>query len=84
MDLRKGFDILDYGSPPELGSVDYKTTTWSCLSGIACLHVCSTTRSCFGACYRSSSPENPATLSRRFVLQTFIFFLPRLDESGIS
>ena len=43
----------------------------------------SRTSSRFGACYRSSSPENPATSSRRFVLQTFIF-LPRLDESGIS
>ena len=60
-----------------------KTTTWSCLSGTTCSHVCSRTSSCFGACYRSSSPENPATSSRRFVLQTFIF-LPRLDESGIS
>ena len=29
----------------------------------------SITNSCFGACYRSSSPENPATSSRRFVLQ---------------
>ena len=61
----------------------YKTTLWSCLSWTTCSHVCSRTSSCFGACYRSSSPENPATSSRRFVLQTFIF-LPRLDESGIS
>ena len=53
-----------------------KTTTWSCLSGTTCSHVCSRTSSCFGACYRSSSPENPATSSRRFVLQTFIF-LPK-------
>ena len=60
-----------------------KTTTWSCLSGTTCSHVCSRTSSCFGAYYRSSFPENLATLSRRFVLQTFIF-LPRLDESGIS
>ena len=70
---------------PHLNSVVfyYKTTTWSCLSGTACSHVCSRTSSCFGACYRSSFPENLATSSRRFVLQTFIF-LPRLDESGIS
>ena len=70
---------------PHLNSVVfyYKTTTWSCLSGTTCSHVSSRTSSCFGACYRSSSPENPATSSRRFVLQTFIF-LPRLDESGIS
>ena len=60
-----------------------KTTMWACLSGTTCSHVCSRTSSCFGACYRSSSPENLATSSRRFVLQTFIF-LPRLDESGIS
>ena len=59
-----------------------KTTTWSCLSGTACSHVCSRTSSCFGACYRSSFPENLATSFRRFVLQTFVF-LPRLDESGI-
>ena len=61
----------------------YKTTMWSCLSGTTCSHVCSRTSSCFGACYRSSFPENPATSSRRFVLQPFVF-LPRLDESGIS
>ena len=61
----------------------YKTTLWSCLSWTTCSHVCSRTSSCFGACYRSSFPENLATSSRRFVLQTFIF-LPRLDESGIS
>ena len=60
-----------------------KTTMWSCLSGTACSHVCSRTSSCFGACYRSSFPENLAMSFRRFVLQTFIF-LPRLDESGIS
>ena len=60
----------------------YKTTLWSCLSWTMCSHVCSRTSSCFGACYRSSSPENLATSSRRFVLQTFIF-LSRLDESGI-
>ena len=60
-----------------------KTTTWSCLSGTTCSHVCSRTSSCFGACYRSSFPENLATSSRRFALQTFIF-LSRLDESGIS
>ena len=70
---------------PHLNSVVfyYKTTTWSCLSRTSCSHVCSRTSSCFGAYYRSSSPENPATLSRRFVLQTSVF-LPRLDESGIS
>ena len=60
-----------------------KTTMWACLSGTTCSHVCSRTSSCFGACYRSSFPENLAMSSRRFVLQTFIF-LPRLDESGIS
>ena len=60
-----------------------KTTMWSCLSWTTCSHVCSRTSSCFGACYRSSSPENLATPSRRFVLQSFIF-LSRLDESGIS
>ena len=61
---------------------DYKTTTWPCLSGTTCSHVCSRSSSCFGACYRSSFPENLATSSRRFVLQTFIF-PSRLDESGI-
>mgnify|MGYP005815069909 CR=1 FL=1 len=61
----------------------YKTTMWSCLSRTVCSQVCSRPSSCFGACYRSSSPENLATSSRRFVLQTFIF-LSRLDESGIS
>ena len=60
-----------------------KTTMWAWLSGTTCSHVCSRTSSCFGACYRSSFPENHATSSRRFVLQTFIF-LSRLDESGIS
>ena len=70
---------------PNLNSVvfHYKTIVWSCLSGTACSQVCSKTGSCFGAYYRSSFPENLATSSRRFVLQTFIF-LPRLDESGIS
>ena len=59
-----------------------KTTTWSSLSETTCSHVRSRTSSCFGACYRSSFPENLTTSSRRFVLQTFI--LPsRLDESGI-
>ena len=48
-----------------------KTTMWSCLSGTSCSHVFSRTSSCFGACYRSSFPENLATSSRRFVLQTF-------------
>ena len=57
----------------------YKTTTWSCLSATVCPHVCSRTSSCFGACYHSSSPENPATSSRRFVLQTFIFFLDSMS-----
>jgi hypothetical protein len=38
-----------------------------------CSHVCSRTSSCFGAYFRSLSPENLATLSRRFVLQTFLF-----------
>ena len=61
----------------------YKTTLWSCLSRTTCSHVCSRTSSCFGAYYRSSFPENLATSSRRFMLQTFIF-LSRLDESGIS
>ena len=59
-----------------------KTTTWSCLSRTSCSHVCSRTSSCFGVCYRSSFPENLATSSHRFVLQTFIF-LPRLDEFGL-
>ena len=70
---------------PHLNSVVFyhKTTMWSCLSGTACSHVFSRTSSCFGAYYRSSFPENLATSSRRFVLQTFVF-LPRLDESGIS
>ena len=48
-----------------------KTTMWSCLSGTTCSHVCSRTSSCFGACYRSSIPENLATSSCWFVLQTF-------------
>ena len=70
---------------PHLNSVVFycKTTMWACLSGTTCSHVYSRTNSCFGACYRSSFPENLATSSRRIVLQTFIF-LPRLDESGIS
>ena len=70
---------------PYLNSVVfyYKTTTWSCLSGTTCSHVCSRTSSCFVAYYRSSFPENLATSSRRFVLQTSVV-LPRLDESGIS
>ena len=65
-----------------------KTTMWSCLSGTACSHVCSRTNSCFGACYRSSSPENLATSSRWFVLQPFLFrhvvwniLLPTRSES---
>ena len=61
----------------------YKTTMWWCLFGTTCSHVCSRTSSCFGSCYRSSFPKNLAMLSRRFVLQT-LFFLSRLDESGIS
>ena len=60
-----------------------KTTMWACLSGTTCSHVCSRTSSCFGACYRSSYPENLVMSSRRIVLQNFIF-LSRLDESGIS
>ena len=70
---------------PHLNSVvfNYKTTMWPCLSGTTCSHVCSRTSSCFGAYYRNSFPENLATSSHRFVLQTFVF-LPRLDESGIS
>ena len=56
----------------------YKTTTWPCLSGTTCSHVCSRTSSCFGACYRSSFPENLATSSRRFVLQTFFSDMPSL------
>ena len=61
----------------------YKTTVWSCLSRTVCSQVCSRTSSCFGACYHSSFPENLATSSRRFVLQTFIL-LSRLDESRLS
>ena len=66
---------------PHLNSVVfyYKTTLWSCLSGTTCSHVCSRTSSCFGACYRSSFPENLATSSRWFVLQTFIFFLDSMS-----
>ena len=58
---------------PHLNSVVFccKTTMWSCLSGTLCSHVCSRTSSCFGACYRSSFPENLATPSHRLVLQTF-------------
>ena len=58
---------------PHLNSVVfyYKTTTWSCLFWTACSQVCSRTSSCFGACYRSSFPENLATSSRWFLLQTF-------------
>ena len=60
---------------PNLNSIVfyYKTTMWSFLSWTTCSHVCSRTGSCFGACYRSSFPENLATSSRQFVLQTFIF-----------
>ena len=58
----------------------YKTTTWSCLSGTTCSHVCSRTSSCFGAYYRSPSPENLATSSHRFVLQTLIFFLDLMSR----
>ena len=61
---------------------------WSFLSWTTCSHVCSRTSSCFGACYRSSYPENLATSSRRFVLQTFfsrhvvwIILLPTRFES---
>ena len=64
-----------------------KTTMWSCLSWTTCSHVCSRTNSCFGAYYRSSFPENLATSSRRFVLQTFfsrhvvwIILLPTRSE----
>ena len=65
---------------PNLNSVVFysKTTTWPCLSGTTCSHVCSRTSSCFGACYRSSFPENLATPSRRFVLQTFFSDMPSL------
>ena len=56
-----------------------KTTMWSCLSETTCSHVRSRTSSCFGACYRSSFPKNLATSSRRFVLQTFIFFLDSMS-----
>ena len=58
---------------PNLNSIVfyYKTTMWSFLSWTTCSHVCSRTSSCFGACYHSSFPENLATSSRRFVLQTF-------------
>ena len=48
-----------------------KYTMWSCLSGTTCSHASSRTRSCLGACYHSSSPENLATSSRRFGLQLF-------------
>ena len=37
------------------------------------------TNSCFGAYYRSSFPENLAMSSRRFVLQTFVFFLDSMS-----
>ena len=75
---------------PHLNSVVfyYKTTTWSCLSWTTCSRVCSRTSSCFGACYRSSFPENLATSSHWFVLQTFfsrhvvwIILLPTRFES---
>ena len=69
----------------------YKTTTWWCLSGTTCSHVRSRTSSCFGACYRSSSPEYLTTSSRRFVLQTFfsrhvvwIILLPTRFESQVD
>ena len=60
---------------PHLNSVVFydKTTMWSFLSWTTCSHVCSRTSSCFGACYRSSYPENPATSSRQFALQPFLF-----------
>src|SRR3954470_15153880 len=47
---------------PHLNSVVfyYKTTTWSRLSRTVCSQMCSKTCSCFGACYRSSFPENLA------------------------
>ena len=75
---------------PDLKSIVfyYKTSTWSCLSWTTCSHVCSRTSSCFGACYRSSFPENLATPSRWIVLQTFfsrhvvwIILLPTRFES---
>ena len=76
---------------PHLNSVVFycKTTMWACLSGTTCSHVCSRNSSCFGACYRSSSLANLATSSRRFVLQTFFFFLESMnleypDTSQIS
>ena len=58
---------------PHLNSVVfyYKTTTWPCLSGTASSQVVAEPAR-FGVCYRSSSPENLATSSRRFVLQTFL------------
>ena len=56
-----------------------KTTIWSCLSGTVCSHVCSRTSSCFGACYRSSSPENPATSSRRLCCKLSFFFLDSMS-----
>ena len=77
-------------SVPHLNSVVfyYKATTWPCLSGTVCSHVCSRTSSCFGACYCSSFPENLATSSRRFVLQAFFcryavwnILLPTRSES---
>ena len=58
---------------PHLNSVVFhcKTTMWSCLSWTARSQVCSWTSPCFGACYRSSFPENLTTSSRWFVLQSF-------------
>ena len=65
---------------PNLNSIVfyYKTTMWPFLSWTTCSHVCSRTRSCFGVYYRSSNPENLATSSRRFVLQTL--FLDMLSK----
>ena len=70
---------------PHLNSVVfyYKTTTWSCLSGTACSHVCSRTSSCFGACYHSSFPRESRNVISSIRVANF-HFLPRLDESGIS
>ena len=75
---------------PHLDSVVfyYKTTMWSCLSGTACSQVVAEPAR-FGVSYRSSSPENLATSSRRFVLRTFFFFLDSMsleypDTSQIS
>ena len=68
---------------PHLNSVVfyYKTTVWPFLSWTTCSHVCSRTSSCFGACYRSSFPENLATSSLWLVLLPFFFQICCLEYS---